>query len=180
MRRTLLTVVAVAVGLLLPIAGGRPVSAEQPVPDLYLEFEESVVAGDPVVISAYLVDPAGNPISGVPIDLSREATFLNVSSAVPLALPLTDVTGLATIVYAPASEGEITVTARFAGTEVFAPVTSSNSLIVQPGPELYREEPPFRVPATNVWMVVGIVAAVWSLYLVAFGALFRIGSAPDA
>lgn len=180
MRRSILIAVAIAVGLALPVAGARPVSAEQPVPDLHLGFDESVEVGDPVIVSAYLVDPAGSPIRGASIDLTRNAKFLNVSGTVSLGTVLTDNTGLAAVTYIPASEGEITIIAAYAGSDVFAPVTESRILFALPGPELYREESPFRVPATNIWMVVGIVGTVWTFYLIAFGALFRIGSAPDA
>ncbi|MHC4066609.1 MAG: Ig-like domain-containing protein [Planctomycetota bacterium] len=180
MTRTLLAILAVLTGFLLTITVYEPADAQQPEPDLHLGFVESVTAGEPVIISAYLVDPAGNPIRGVPINLSRNATFLNISGGVSLGTRLTDVTGLATVTYSPATEGEIAVTATFSGTEVFAPATASRTLEVMPGPGLYREVSPFRVPGTNVWMVVGILTAIWSVYLVAFGAMFRIGRASDA
>jgi hypothetical protein len=172
--------IAIAIGMILAASGVHPASAEQPVPDLYLGFEESVSVGDPVVVTAYLVDPAGSPIRGVQIDLIRNATFLNVSGSVSLGSLLTDDSGKVAVSYIPATEGEITINAVFAGSETFAPVTDSGVLVVLPGPEQYREEPPFRVPGTNIWMVVGIIGTVWAFYLIAFAALFRIGSAPDA
>ncbi len=180
MKRTLLTIFAVAIALLLPFSAARPVSAEQPVPDLHLGFVDSVVVGDPVIVTAYLVDPAGSPIRGVPIQFSRDATFMNVSGTVALGAPSTNEAGMVSFVYAPASEGEIVIRASFDGTEIFAPAATSRPLEVEPGPELYREERPFRVPGIGVWMVVGIIIAVWGVYLVAFGALFRIGRASDA
>ena len=179
MKRLIIVAIAIVVGLTLATVGAHPASAEQPVPDLHLGFEESVNVGDPMIVTAYLVDPAGSPIRGVPVDLIRDATFLNVSGSVSLGSSLTDDTGKVVVSYIPASEGEITINAVFAGSETFAPVTDSSVLVVLPGSEQYREEPPFRVPGTNIWMVVGIVGAVWTFYLIAFAALFRIGSAPD-
>ena len=136
MRRLILVAVAIVFGFTLPLIGARPASADQPVPDLHLGLDESVAVGDPVIVTAYLVDPAGNPIRGVEIEMTRDAKFLNVSGNVALGKPLTDDDGRATVTYIPATEGEITIIASFAGSEVFAPVTSTQVLTGLPGPEL--------------------------------------------
>jgi hypothetical protein len=147
-------------------------SAQQPVPIISLGFEESVVPGQTIAVSAYLVDPLGSPIYNAPISFGYDIEFLNVSDSVDIGTAVTDETGLALLTWEPRSEGSINITATFEGNEVFAPATGASPLEVLPGGQLYRELPPYRIPGANVWLTTGLITTVWVIFI---GSLALVG-----
>lgn len=167
-RRGALLVVA---ALALVVAGAWPesqrVSADQPEPILALTFQTTAAAGEAITVSAYLVDPAGNPIAGQPITLTMKVIFQNVLGTVELDRVTTDEYGLALFLLEPRSEGDLELSAHFAGNDIFGPAVATGPLTVETGPDQYLEARPFRVPGASVWMVVGIVVVVWMSYVVA-------------
>lgn len=172
------------------VFGSVPVSAQEPepepdaeqqaeeaqpesnltTPEMVLDFllpgeQEDVSVGQEARASIYLVDPAGNPIAGAEILFTLEAEFMNVVSALELGVDVTDGAGLAEVHWDPRSEGENLVSARFAGNDVFGPLMVQDTLQVNTGPEQYTEAEPLRIPAADIWMVVFILGATWSMYL---------------
>lgn len=139
-------------------------SADQPPSDLVLDFVSEAEAGEEIAVAAHLVDPAGNPISGERISFTAELSFLNNTGEADIGSAVTDSTGLAMMLYAPRTEGELAISAAFEGNAVYAPSRSSQVLRVLPGPELYQEATPLRIPGANIWMVSTILAIVWGLY----------------
>ncbi|MEE8363867.1 MAG: hypothetical protein V3S18_07345 [Dehalococcoidia bacterium] len=174
-RGIVAAVVGVAALWLAPLAA----SADQPEPILRLGPTTDAKVGEGIVIAAYLVDPAGKPVAGQEIDFTLESTFLNVTHRLDLEVVTTDESGLAWFLFEPRTDGENLISAQFAGNQVFAPAQVETILEVAPGPELYREVSIFRVPGTNVWMVTGILAVVWSVYLVGIGFMWAIARASD-
>ncbi len=123
-----------SLSLLLILLAPALALAEQPVPLLSLGFETQAPAGNRLVVAAYLLDPAGNPISDQAVSFSTDAEFMNTVGDVSIGEAITNDNGLAYILYVPKSLGEHTITARFAGNEVFAPVSASSPVTVTAGP----------------------------------------------
>ncbi|MBI4313072.1 MAG: Ig-like domain repeat protein [Chloroflexi bacterium] len=161
-RRVLLIPLLFLLALLAPATAG----ADQPVPLLALGFEPETATGDRIVVSAYLMDPASNPISGQEVTFRIDAEFMNTLGNVDVGTATTDNAGLAYILYAPKSEGEHTITARFVGNEVFAPASAESAITVTPGAATYQQEQPFRIPGADIRLVVVALSLVWGLYLV--------------
>lgn len=160
------------------------VFADKPVPQLTLDFqlgyqEESARPGEPIEAAAYLVDPSGNPIPDAEVSLTMDTVFMNVPDQVSVGTAVTDERGLARFFYEPRTEGENLATARFTGDEVFAAAKATDELLVAPGPQVYQEVSPLRLPGTNVWMVTGILGAVWGLYAIAVGFMWMIERAEE-
>lgn len=141
-------------------------AASQPEPRLVLGFQPQATTGERLVLSAYLMDPAGNPISDQPVSFSMDAEFMNVLGDVRIGQATTDQTGLAAFVYEAKSEGNHTVSASFAGNQVFLPANAANPLTVQPGTPTFVEPQPFRIPGANISTLVLALGTVWGLYLV--------------
>jgi hypothetical protein len=147
-------------------------SAQQPTPIVHIGIEESALPGEIIAVSAYLVDPLGNPIYDAEIHFTYAVEFLNTEDSVEIGTAITDDTGLALLTWEPRSEGETNITALFAGNDVFAPASSVGTLEVLPGQQLYRELPPYRIPGANVWLTTGLIATVWIIFI---GSLALVG-----
>lgn len=173
-RRGFPLVVATLSAVVLAWLGPVTIAADQPEPQVVLGFQSEAQAGETVAVAAYLVDPAGNPISGEEISFSIASTFLNVDGRMEIGTVTTDGDGLALLAYAPRIEGDRVITARFAGNEVFAPARASETLLVTPGPQLHKEFSPLRIPGANIWMAAGVLAVVWGIFLYICVLIWRI------
>lgn len=165
MRRVRLAVAAVALAGFFALPVSQAARAQQPVPDVVLWLAEEADAGEEITVSAYLLDPAGNPIAGEVITFTAEVSFLNRTGHARIGRLVTSENGLATMGYEPRVEGEQRVTASFEGNQVFTPARASRTLTVLPSGQLYTEATPFRLPGANMWMVVAILLVVWSIYV---------------
>ena len=110
------------------------IAAQQPTPELILGFEGQASLGEAVAVSAYLVDPAGNPIQGETVTFSIDAEFMNTLGRVEIGRATTDSTGLVLIMYQPTLTDQRTIAAKFGGNEIFeaAMATSGYSDISRP------------------------------------------------
>jgi len=140
-------------------------SAQQPVPSINLGFVESAIPGETITVSAYLTDPLGSPIYDAEIHFSYNVEFMNVSDAVDIGTAITDDTGLALVTWQPRSDGENAIVASFAGNDVFTEAIDTQTLEVLPGPQLYRELPPYRIPGANMWLTTGLITTVWMIFI---------------
>ncbi len=156
-----------------------PVAAQEPVPDLALVVEPESAVGKEIAVEAYLLDPAGNPVQGEVVTFLLDVEFLNNFGKAEIGQTITDEDGRALLVHILKQDGEQTITARFAGNNVFAAAEVSTSLSVAPGPATYEEEPLFRIPGANITVVVIVLATTWGLLLMVMGLLWLIGHAGD-
>lgn len=177
MRRLSVSLLALLALTLLAVLGPAQVAAQQPVPDLTLGFQPESAVGDEVALGAYLLDPAGNPIRGERVTFSTDVEFMNTLGTVVIGRATTDENGLALLVHEPKTQGERTITARFAGNEVFAPAETSQPISIAPGPPTYHAEALFRIPGANVGTVVAVLGVVWGLYLLVVGLFLLIARA---
>ena len=172
LTKRLLSALALATLLAGAFGWSSSAYAQQPVPLVHIGIEESALPGEIIAISAYLVDPLGNPVYDTEIHFSYAVEFLNTEDSVEIGTAITDDTGLALTTWEPRSEGEVNITASFEGNEVFAPATSVGTLKVLPGEQLYRELPPYRIPGANVWLTTALITTVWVIFI---GALALVG-----
>lgn len=145
-----------------------------PEPDLILGFEVDGAVGERIALSAYLVDPAGNPIRGQAVTFSIDVDFMNVITTLELGQRVTDETGLALLLHDPRSAGDQTIRARFDGNDVFAAVSTFDVLTVAEGEGVFEQIEPFRIPGANVSLVVAVLVILWSTYLAVIGLFFLI------
>ncbi len=149
---------------LLALLTAASAAADQPVPYMTLGFPSPAPTGNRIVLSAYLLDPAGNPISGQRISFTSEVEFMNTLGTIHLGDATTDDNGLAYLPFMPTSLGMEAINAQFAGNEIFAPISATNPISITEGRAVYREEVPFRIPGADIRIVVVALTAVWSIY----------------
>ena len=138
--------------------------AQQPEPRVDLGFQREVALDEELVLWAYLLDPAGNPIRRAEIIFTVDVSFMNTLNRMELSRETTDDEGLAQIMYRPKLDGDLTITARFVGNEIFAPAESSEQLSVSPGGDTYVEEAPFRVPGADIRIMTTVIIILWGMY----------------
>lgn len=162
-RRMRILGLAVALVLLLLPTVTR---AAAPEPTLTLQAPAQATLGEAVALKATLLAPDGSPITGVPVQFFSPTSFASVSGEMLLGEATTDETGVALFQYEPRRSESVQIIARFAGNGRYGLSEASTTMSVQGSAQLYQEEAGVRVPGLGVWLLAGIVGAVWSTYFV--------------
>lgn len=162
MAKRLLTISVL--GALLALLFTASAAAAQPVPYMTLGFPSPAPTGNRILLSAYVLDPAGNPISGQTVSFTSEVEFMNTLGTIHLGDATTDDKGLAYLTFMPTSLGMHNITAQFAGNAVFAPASVSTPISITEGQASYVEERPFRIPGADIRIVVVALTTVWGIY----------------
>lgn len=161
-------------------------SAQDRKATLTLSVPEAVPAGSIMELVATLTEKDGAPIAGEMIDFAMSVEFMSNSGEIHIGSGMTNGSGVARIEYMPKAEGEHYITARSSeSSEVSA--FSEVEMTVTPGPQLYGELSPIRVPGANVWMTSAVLFVVWSIFVLISLRIWQIarigereGSSPDA
>jgi len=150
--------------LLAWLATTSIVSAQDRRATLDISAVETVQAGSATEVVATLIELDGAPIEGELIEFYMSVKFLSNSDDIAIGTAVTDEKGTARIEFVPKAEGEHFLTASTsADSEVSA--FSEMEMTVSPGPQLYRELSPVRVPGANVWMAAAVLLAVWGVFV---------------
>jgi len=151
--------------VLLPLVLVAPVQAADPV-TLKLEAPKEASLGDTISVAAELRDGNGGPVPGATIILWTPASFLSVGGSVRLDEAPTDAQGRATLHFQARSTGALTINAYFPGNSRYDPGQGSVELTVGGSAQLYEETAGVRVRGVGVWLLVGLIGVVWSVYLI--------------
>lgn len=154
--------VAAAFILLLVVV---PVWAAEPA-TVKVEAEPEAALGGLVIVRVAVTDGQGGPVAGAIVVLLSPARFGATSGEMKLGQVTTDDLGQASFTYETRREGQQTIIARFPGNESYAPAEASVGLSVRGSTQLYRQEVGVKVPGIGVWMLVVLLGAFWSVYLV--------------
>lgn len=156
---------------------------EDPVPlasDLRLIAPRLAEPGEPIVLQAVLFDANGSPVEGVTIEFLTEAAWGEwLRGDVVLAVATTDSSGRAAASVDLRGSGATVVTALFAGSEGLEPAITEATVVLGVLRQVYRPEVGIDVPGLTVWWLVGLVALIWSLFLVVAVRLFAIARGGD-
>lgn len=162
LHRLALVAVVALVALALGVA---PAVAQSPEAILDLQFPRSGAVGEELPLRARLTGADGEPIPGAEIGFFSLAEFAGASGEIELGRATTDETGLATLAYVPRREGELKIAVRLPAGDGHGAATAMAAVTVQPGPSVYEESAGVRVPGVNVWLLVGVLGAVWCTYV---------------
>ena len=149
--------------VLLSLALVAPVQAADPV-SVKVEVPKEASLGDNVSVAAELRDGKGGPVPGATIILWTPASFLSVGGAVRLGEVPTDAQGRAEFSFQARSTGALTINAYFPGNSLYEPGQGSAELAVAGTAQLYQQEAGVRVRGIGVWLLVGLIGIVWSVY----------------
>lgn len=161
--RTVAKGLAAAVLFLAAVAA--PVWAAEPT-RVQVTAPPEVSLGDTVTVRVAVTDGKGAPVAGAAVVLLSPATFGSASSEMKLGQAVTDASGRASFSYEGRREGEQTLIARFSGNGSYAPAEASVALSVKGSAQLYHQEAGVKVPGIGVWILVLLLSAFWSIYMV--------------
>ena len=140
------------------------VSAQERRATMSVTAPEMAPAGSMVELVATLTEQDGAPIIGETIEFLMTVEFMSNSGEIPIGSGMTDDSGVVRIEYTPKAEGDHYVIVRSSDdSEVSA--FSETEMNVSPGPQLYGELSPVRVPGANVWMTSAVLFVVWAVFV---------------
>ncbi|MBI2872928.1 MAG: Ig-like domain repeat protein [Chloroflexi bacterium] len=145
-------------------------------PEVEFQLPQEMAVGQEVALQVTL--HGSGPLAGAQVLFLSPAQFAGTEGEVELGRAVTDAQGVASLSYVPRRDGETTITARFAGNDQYGAAEVSRAVQVQPGPSTYQQTAGVRVPGINVWLLVGVMGAVWATYftvMIILGLIVRRG-----
>lgn len=106
-------------------------------------------AGQPLIMSAILLDKAGKPIPGVPVRFFTKENF-SVTALMAIGDATTDGQGVAVFEYVPRRAGSTELVARYGAIEA-----SAIALVTEADKPFYRVEVGIRLPAAGPKVFIG-------------------------
>jgi len=150
--------------LLVVLVTATPAWAAEPV-NLEFQAPEQVNIGDEVMVTAGLRNEKGIPVPGANIVLTSEASFLSAEGTIELDRAATDAQGIVNFLYQARTEGPITLNVYFSGDSRYGSAQDSTELTVLGSVQLYQQTAGVRLPGISVWLLVGVLGTVWSIYV---------------
>src|SRR3990172_4456989 len=155
----------VSLPLVLFLATAIQVWAAEPV-TLELQAPTKVGLGDQVTVSALLRDAQDSPVRGSRVVFWMPASFLSNAGAVELGSAVTDSRGIATLLYQARIGGAVSLNAYLAGNSRYDAAYASADMQVEGTAQLTKHIiEGVRVPGLSVWLLAGLLAIVYSIYL---------------
>lgn len=147
---------------------------------LELRVPQKVRLGTTVTITALLTDAHGMPIEGGTVAFERPAFWGDgISGHMLIGESVTDKDGVASITDQIRTSGDVDVEATFMGDGVHEEAMAERSISVVGDVPLYNPTAGIEVPWLNLWVLAGVIALVWGLYLVVGARLVAIARSPS-
>ena len=173
---TLLVLVAFGATPWVVGAGGGGGAGEPPATGgqltIELELPSEMRVGQETTLQARL--RGDGSLSGIGVVFLTALRFAGTAGTVELGRAITDEQGIARLELLPRWEGELTITARFAGDARRGPAEGSRKVMVQPGPPLYFEKGGVPVAGLLMVFLMTLLGTVWSIYLIVVALVWRI------
>jgi len=123
-----------------------------------------VEVGVPAELQVALHDAeTGLPVANAPVTVYTDATFGGVTGEVELGKAVTDERGVAALNYVPRTAGSHELRIEHLAAGGVEHEATSAAISVVGAPQLYRSASGVQVPGLNVWLIIAVVATVWSL-----------------
>ena len=125
---------------------------------------DQVKVGVPAEFQVALHDAArGLPVANAPVTVYMDATFEGVSGEIKLGNAVTDKNGVAVITHEPRSASVHELRIEYVPQGSTEPEVAIVPVSAAEGPQLSRSASGIQIPGLNVWLIIAIVAGVWSL-----------------
>lgn len=103
----------------------------------------------------------GLPIANAPVTVYAHASFAGVSGDIVLGQAMTDESGVALVNFEPRAAGEHELRIEYLAPGDGEPEVAATTVSVNGAAQLYQSASGIQVPGLNVWLIIGVVAAVW-------------------
>lgn len=161
-----LSIIALGAGVLASLlllgGGGWAAGPTQ----VELQVEPEVGLGERVTARVAVRDEAGKPVAGAGVVLLSPASFGPARGEMRLGQVKTNAQGQAIFTYQARREGQQTLVARFLGDSRYAPGEASAAFTVRGSAQLYEERAGVKLPGVGVWILIVLLMAFWSVFLV--------------
>jgi hypothetical protein len=155
-----------------------PMSSHPKPAHLELRLPENVKLGSEIVVTAILTGAHDRPIEGAMIAFERPAFWgEGMSGHMLVGEAMTDADGMASITDTVRTSGGVDFEATFVGDGAHDETSAEGHVQVSGDGQLYRSKAGIVVPWLNLWILAGVIALVWGLYLVVGGRVIAIARA---
>lgn len=127
---------------------------------------QQAVVGQPADIQVTLRSTSGAPMAGIPVTFYLKASIGGVSGKAVLGTATTDAKGLADLNFQPRVAGDHQVIAEYKTEGESQPENSSMPIsIAGSSTQLYRSTAGVHIPGLSVWVLIAVVATVWTILI---------------
>lgn len=146
------------------IVGG---SAEAAHVELNVAPAGELTVGSPAETQVTLLTADGAlPVAGATVRLYREASFAGATGEVEVGRAITDENGVAILSYEPRTAGEHQMRIEYLPTGATEPEeTTWTQSVAATTEQLYQSTSGIQVPGINVWILMAVLATVWTILL---------------
>jgi Bacterial Ig-like domain (group 1). len=160
--------VLAATFVLVGTAAAHHVTVNLSVPDQPAIGQPAQVRGE------FHSHPGGAPIAGMTVVLHEQVTAFQVTGDAELAQAMTDANGVATLTYNLSVPGDHELHVTYTNGDAAPEDASVTVTVPASSQQLYRSTAGVSIPGVNVWLLMAVVATVWTVLLTVAVRVFNI------
>lgn len=160
-----LVLALLGLGLAWAVLPARALADGPAATSMEILFPPEPAVGQEMALAARVTDPARVGVAGVPVVFTARVSFLNTDDEIELGQATTNQQGIAIVSYIPRTDGNVSISAKFAGDTKYKKSSATGKAAIKPGPPQYAEHVGLKVPGVGVWMLVAVMAGVWGTFL---------------
>lgn len=130
-----------------------------------LDVPDQPAIGRPMEVQAHFHSASDEAIPNLTVTFHEEVTFGGVTSDVELGRAVTDEDGYAALTYEPRTAGTHQIHVRYAYEDGEEEDAAASITVPAAGEQLYRSTAGVKIPGLNVWLLMALVAAVWTILI---------------
>jgi len=130
-----------------------------------LALPDQAAVGRPMEVQAHFHSASDEAIPGLTVTFHEEVTFGGVTSDVELGRAVTDEDGYAALTYQPRTSGSHEIHVRYTYEDGEEEDAAASITVPAAGEQLYRSTAGIKIPGLNVWLLMALVAIVWTILI---------------
>jgi hypothetical protein len=140
-----------------------------------LSVPDQPAIGQPAQVRAEFHSvPGGAPIVGMTVVLHEQVTAFQVTGDVELARAVTDANGVVTLTYNPTVAGDHELHVTYTNGDAAPEDASASVTVPATTQQLYQSTAGVKIPGLNVWLLMAVLATVWTVLLTVAARVFNI------
>lgn len=138
--------------------------AEKGPVSMILEVPQNWTTGEPMLLTARLLDSQGQPVVGETVAFYFNVDFF-VQDLMEIGEAVTDEEGVATLEYTPRTGSPVRVVAQYQGNGRYSAGQAEAGVEMEHGVPFYVPRAGLGMPSLAPWILALVVGAIWSTYL---------------
>jgi hypothetical protein len=125
---------------------------------------DQIEVGRPAQLQVALrTGETGAPLANTQVTVYTEASFADVAGEIELGRAVTDESGVAVLDFEPRLAGERELRIEYLVPGESEAEVATTTLSVASGTQLHQSTSGVQIPGLNVWLIIALVAGVWSV-----------------